>query len=50
MDEFTKQELTLVLEALNFLLKNQQNALESSGIIVPVAVKIQALMKKEEVK
>lgn len=46
MDEFTKQELTLVLEALNFLLKNQQNALEASGTIVPVAVKVQALMKE----
>jgi hypothetical protein len=48
MSEFTKEDVTIVLEALNFFLKNQQDALSASGKIVPVAAKVQSLIKETE--
>lgn len=48
MGEFTKEDVAIILGALNFFLKNQDNALDASGKIVPVAVKVQALVKDEK--
>ena len=48
MSEFTKEDIGIILGALNFFLKNQDNALDASGKIVPVAVKVQNLIKEEK--
>jgi hypothetical protein len=48
MEEFTKEDVSIILGALNFFLKNQDNALDASGKIVPVAVKVQNLIKEEK--
>jgi hypothetical protein len=48
MNEFTKEDIVIILGALNFFLKNQENALDASGKIVPVAVKVQNLIKEEK--
>lgn len=50
MNEFTEKEKELLLHALNFLLKNEQNALQASSVIVPVALKVQALKVVETEK
>lgn len=47
MEEFTKEDVGIILGALNFFLKNQDNALDASGKIVPIAVKVQNLIKEE---
>lgn len=47
MEEFTKEEVGIILGALNFFLKNQDNALDASGKIVAVAIKVQNLVKEE---
>ena len=41
MSNFTEKDKLLILEALNALLKSMPNALEGSGLIVPVAIKVQ---------
>lgn len=43
MSEFTEKDKELMLAALNFLLKNEANALQSAGVIVPLAAKVQAM-------
>ena len=48
MSEFTKEDVIIILESLNFFLKNQQDALAASGKIVPVATKVQGLIKETE--
>jgi hypothetical protein len=50
MEDFTKEDVGIMLGALNFFLKNQDNALDASGKIVAVAVKVQKLVKEEEPK
>jgi len=47
MGTLTKDDLLMILESLNFLLKNQQNALDASRAIVPIAEKIQSLINAE---
>ena len=47
MSEFTKEDVIIILESLNFFLKNQQDALAASKKIVPVAEKVQGLIKEE---
>lgn len=47
MEELTKEEVGIILSALNFFLKNQENALDASGKIVAVAIKVQNLVKEE---
>jgi len=46
MEEFNKEDVGIILGALNFFLKNQDNALEASGKIVAVALKVQNLVKE----
>jgi len=48
MEEFTKEDVGIILNALNFFLKNQDNALDASNKIVSVAVKAQKLVKEEK--
>jgi hypothetical protein len=48
MSEFTKEDIGIILGALNFFLKNQDNALDASGKIVPVAIKVQNLLREEK--
>ncbi len=43
MNTFTEKDKELILEALNFLLKNQQNALQAAGTFIPVALKVQEI-------
>lgn len=50
MGEFTKDEVIVILESLNFFLKNQQDALAASKTIVPVSEKVKALIKEVEGK
>jgi hypothetical protein len=50
MNEFTKEESLIILEALNFFLKNQQDALFASKKITPIADKVQNLIKEIENK
>jgi hypothetical protein len=47
MEDFTKEDVGIMLSALNFFLKNQDNALDASGKIVAVALKVQKLVKEE---
>ena len=44
MNEFTEKDKELLLAALNFLLKNETNALQASSLIVPLAVKVQNMV------
>ncbi len=48
MSELNKEEIVIILEALNFLLKNQQDALAASSKIVPVAEKVKSLLKEDK--
>ena len=49
MNEFTEKDKEVLLGALNFMLKNEQNALQASAVLVPLAIKVQAIeVKKEE--
>jgi hypothetical protein len=48
MSEFSKEEVVIILEALNFFLKNQQDALAASSKIVPVADKVKGLLKEDK--
>lgn len=48
MSEFSKEDVLIALEALNFFLKNQQDALAASSKIVAVADKIKSLLKESE--
>jgi len=41
MNDFTEKDKELILAALNFMLKNEQNALQASAILVPLAIKVQ---------
>ena len=41
--KFTSQDKDLLLAALNFMLKNETNALQASSVIVPLAMKVQEL-------
>lgn len=50
MNEFTEKDRGIVMEALNFLLKNQQNALEMAAVIIPVAVKVQNMKIVQEIE
>lgn len=43
MNSFTEKDKALILEALNAFLKSMPNALEASGVIIPVAIKVQNL-------
>ena len=43
MNEFTEKDKELILAALNFMLKSEQNALQASSLIVPLAIKVQAI-------
>jgi hypothetical protein len=44
MNGFTEKDKAVILEALNALLKSMPNALEGSGVIVPVAIKVQNIV------
>lgn len=49
MNNFTEKDKELMLAALNFMLKNEQNALQASALIVPLAIKVQNIeILKEE--
>ena len=48
MVKFTQNEKNIIMSALNFALKNEQNALEASALIVPVAIKVQNLEVEPE--
>lgn len=49
MNNFTEKDKELMLAALNFMLKNEQNALQASAVLVPLAIKVQAIeVAKEE--
>ena len=48
MSKFTLKEKNIIMSALNFALKNEQNALEASALIVPVAIKIHNLEVEPE--
>ena len=45
---FTEKEKQIVLQALNAMLKADQNALEASQVIVPIAVKVSRSQAVEE--
>jgi len=48
MSGFTEKEKEVLIAALNFMLKNEQNALQASAIIVPLAMKVQNIKAEEE--
>jgi hypothetical protein len=48
MNEFTEKDKEVLIAALNFMLKNEQNALQASSVLVPLAVKVQAIEAKIE--
>ena len=47
MSEFTKEDVIIILESLNFFLKNQQDALSASKKIGPIADKVEELINKK---
>ena len=48
MNEFTEKDKELMIAALNFMLKNETNALQASTVVVPLAIKVQAIKAKPE--
>lgn len=50
MNDFTEKDKELLLAALNFMLKSEQNALQASAILVPLAIKVQNIQVTSEVQ
>lgn len=48
MNDFTEKDKELILAALNFMLKNEQNALQASAILVPLAIKVQNIEIRDQ--
>lgn len=48
MNEFTEKDKEVLIAALNFMLKNEQNALQASSVLVPLAIKVQNLEVAKE--
>jgi hypothetical protein len=43
MNDFTEKDKELLLAAINFMLKNEPNALQASALLVPLAIKVQSI-------
>ncbi len=48
MNDFTEKDKEVMLAALNFMLKSEQNALQASSILVPLAIKVQNIQVAKE--
>jgi hypothetical protein len=48
MSGFTEKDKEVLIAALNFMLKSEQNALQASAVLVPLAIKVQDIKAEEQ--